>query len=132
MLDEGISVALGSDSPNWSNSFDVAHLTYLAATIHREARCEVPTISAQKALEMATLFGAQALGIDHEVGSLEIGKRADLVIHTLKKSEAHPTLEPITNLVYAMRSKTVDTVLIRWSKSPSGWFTCTDRGGRFI
>jgi cytosine/adenosine deaminase-related metal-dependent hydrolase len=112
MLLAGIPVALGSDSPNWSNSFDVALLTYLSATIHREARCEVPTISAEEALEMATLNGARALGIDNEVGSLEIGKRADLVIHSLNKPEAHPTLDPVSNLVYAMRSKTVNTVLI--------------------
>jgi cytosine/adenosine deaminase-related metal-dependent hydrolase len=112
MLLAGIPVALGSDSPNWSNAFDVAMLTYLAATIHREARCEVPTISAEEALEMATLNGARALGIDNEVGSLENGKRADLVIHSLNKPEAHPTLDPVTNLVYAMRSKTVKTVLV--------------------
>jgi len=112
MLQAGIPVALGSDSPNWSNSFDVGHLAYLVATIHREARRQVPTISAETALEMATLYGTQALGLADEVGSLEIGKRADIVIHSLEKPEAHPGLDPVADLVYAMRSKTVQTVLV--------------------
>lgn len=112
MLQAGVPVSLGSDSPNWSNSFDVANLAYLAATIHREARGELPTISACTALEMATLNGARALGINQRVGSLEVEKQADLVIHTLDKPEAHPPFDPVSNLVYSMRSKTVDTVYV--------------------
>jgi len=112
MLQAGIPVALGSDSPNWANAFDVAHHAYLAATIHREAKREVPTIPACTALEMATLYGARAMGIEDEIGSLEVGKRADLVIHTLNKPEAHPPFDPVSNLIYTMRSKTVETVIV--------------------
>lgn len=70
MLRAGINVALGSDSGNYSDFLDVSRQAYLAATIHREAHGEMPTISAYQALEMATCNGARAMGIATEIGSL--------------------------------------------------------------
>jgi 5-methylthioadenosine/S-adenosylhomocysteine deaminase len=112
MLRAGVPVALGSDASNYANALDIGQMAYLAATIHREAHQELPCISAQDALEMATLHGARALGVADRLGSIEVGKRADLVIHTLDAPESHPMLDPVRNLVYSMRSQTVDTVLV--------------------
>ena len=64
-------------------------------------------------LEMATLHGAKALGLENEVGSIEVGKRADLVVHSLDRPEAYPRFrDPVDNLVYFRASSTVDTVYV--------------------
>ena len=111
MLEAGITVGLGSDGH--SGKHDIPRQAYLAATLHREIRGKVPTITAQTALEMATLHGALALGMQEEIGSLETGKRADLVIHRLDRPESRPHFrDPVTNLVYHSHSRTVDTVLV--------------------
>lgn len=112
MADRGVPIALGSDASNYANALDIGQMAYLAATLHREAKQELPCISAETALEMATIHGARALGVAEELGSLEVGKRADLVIHAIDAPEAHPTLDAVSNLVYSMRSQTVETVLV--------------------
>lgn len=113
MLQRGITVALGSDSANWSNAFDMGLQIYLAATMHREAKMEMPTITAEQALEMATLNGARALGMEEHIGSLEPGRKADIVIiGREKRPEWHPGLDLVYDLVYAGQAKSVDTVLI--------------------
>ena len=111
MLKAGIPVALGSDGH--SSKHDVPRQAFLAATLHREIKGEMPTITAQTTLEMATLYGARALGMEAEVGSLEVGKRADLVIHRLDRPESRPRFrDPVTNLVYYALSRTVGTVIV--------------------
>jgi 5-methylthioadenosine/S-adenosylhomocysteine deaminase len=112
MLAAGVNVTLGSDSGNYSDFFDVGRQAYLAATIHREARGQMPTISAEQALEMATIHGARALGLGDEIGSLEAGKRADVVIHSRRRPEWHPGLDPVNSLIYSAQSAGVDTVLV--------------------
>lgn len=111
MLRAGIVVALGSDGH--SGTHDIPRQAYLAATLHREMRGQIPTITAETALEMATVYGARALGMQDEVGSLEVGRRADLVIHRRDRPESRPHFSnPVTNLVYYALSRTVDTVLV--------------------
>ena len=112
MLSKGVPVSLGCDAANWSNSLDIGRMAYLACLIHREVRGVVPTISAETALEMATLHGAKALGLGDEIGSLEVGKRADIVIHTTKAPEVHPAHDLVNNLVYSSLSETVESVLV--------------------
>jgi 5-methylthioadenosine/S-adenosylhomocysteine deaminase len=112
MVAHGVNVALGSDSGNYSDFFDVGRQAYLAATLHREARGTMPTISAEQALEMATLNGAKALGLGDQVGSLEPGKKADIVIHAYRRPEWRPGLDVINSLIYGAQSVGVDTVLV--------------------
>ena len=98
--------------PEQSDFFDVGRQMYLAATLHREARGQMPTISAEQAFEMATLHGARALGVADAVGSLEAGKRADIVIHRFDRPELRPCSDPLLSLVYSAQSTGVDTVLV--------------------
>jgi cytosine/adenosine deaminase-related metal-dependent hydrolase len=112
MIAGGINVALGSDSGNYSDFFDVGRQAYLAATIHREARGQTPTISAEQALEMATIGGARSLGLADRVGSLEVGKRADIVLHSYRRPEWRPGMDPVTSLIYSAQSTAVDTVIV--------------------
>ena len=86
---------------------------YLAAVGFREVRNEIPVFTGETILEIATLHGAAAVGMADEIGSLEVGKRADIVIHTLDRPEAHPRFQdPVDSLVFYRQSRTVDTVII--------------------
>ena len=112
LLAAGVNVGLGSDSGNYSDYFDIGRQAYLAATIHREARGLMPTVSAEQALEMATINGARALGLFDEIGSLEAGKRADIVIHDYCRPEWRPGQSVLNSLIYSAQSVAVDTVII--------------------
>jgi cytosine/adenosine deaminase-related metal-dependent hydrolase len=112
MAAAGVNVALGSDSGNYSDFYDVGRQMYLAATMHREARGVMPTITAEQAIEMATLNGARAIGAGGWLGSLEVGKQADLVIHRWGRPEWRPGVDPVNSLVYSAQSAAVDTVVV--------------------
>jgi 5-methylthioadenosine/S-adenosylhomocysteine deaminase len=112
MLDAGVCVSLGGDSGNGSNHFDMLRLMYLAATLYKDARLDVTVMPPERALEMATLRGAEALLLETAVGSIEPGKRADTVLYDLDVPEWRPLLNPVNNLVYAATGASVRTVLI--------------------
>ena len=111
MLRAGIVVGLGSDGI--SGKRDLARQVYLAGSLFREVRDDLTALTGETALEMATINGARALGLDSELGSLEAGKRADLVIHALDRPEAHPVRkDPVDTLVFYTGSRTVQTVMV--------------------
>jgi 5-methylthioadenosine/S-adenosylhomocysteine deaminase len=112
MVDAGVCVSLGGDSANGSNHFDMLRLMYLAATVFKDARLDVSVLPAERVLEMATLKGAEALLLEREIGSIEAGKRADLVLFDADTPEWRPLLNPVNNLVYAASGASVRTVLI--------------------
>jgi len=112
MLDAGVCVSLGGDSANGSNHVDMLRLMYLAATVFKDARLDVGVMPAERVLEMATIKGAEALLLERQVGSIEPGKRADLVLFDADTPEWRPLLNPVNNLVYAASGASVRTVLI--------------------
>ena len=108
----GANIALGSDSANWSNDFDLWRQASLAVLTAREAHGDRTYLVAEDGLRMATRAGARAAGLAGRIGTIEVGKRADIVIHTLERPEMIPTTNMIRNLVYASRSKSVRTVIV--------------------
>ena len=112
MIKENIPVALGSDQGNSSDGLDIFRMAYLAAVIHKEARRTMPAISVEAAMEMATINGARVMGMEKDIGSLEAGKSADIVIHNLDHPGSHPPFDPLNNAILSIQSKSVDTVLI--------------------
>ena len=112
MLEAGVCVSLGGDSGNGSNHFDMLRMLYLVATIYKDARLDVGVMPPERVLEMATIRGAEALLLDRQIGSIEPGKRADLVLYDLDTPEWRPLLNPLNNLVYAATGASVRTVLI--------------------
>lgn len=112
MAAAGVNVALGSDSGNYSDAFDIGRQAYLAATIHAEARGEPAPITSMQALEMATIGGATALGLADQIGSLEVGKRADIVVREYAHPSLRPGLDPVKTLVYGAQSAGVAAVLV--------------------
>jgi 5-methylthioadenosine/S-adenosylhomocysteine deaminase len=112
MLDAGVSVSLGGDSANGSNHFDMLRLMYLAALVPKDARLDPGVMPPERVLEMATIHGARALGLEAEIGSLEPGKHADMVIFDLDLPEWRPLLDPVSTLVYSASAASVRTVLV--------------------
>jgi cytosine/adenosine deaminase-related metal-dependent hydrolase len=99
----GVNVALGSDAASISRFLDLPRLMYLAACAHKDARRDAQVMGAHVAMEMATLGGARALGLEDQIGSLEPGKQADWVLLRTDGIEWQPRadLNPVANLVYS-------------------------------
>ena len=112
MLAQGIPVALGGDSANGSNHLDVLRLMYLAATLYKDFRMDPAMVPPETALEMATLHGARALGLADEIGSLEPGKRADVVAFSTDHPEWRPLLHPVQNLVLNATDRSIESVWV--------------------
>jgi 5-methylthioadenosine/S-adenosylhomocysteine deaminase len=112
MLEAGVTVSLGGDSANGSNHFDMLRLMYLAGLVPKDAHLDPAVMPPEQVLEMATLHGARALGLGDEIGSLEPGKRADLVVFDLDQPEWRPLLDPVNTLVYSASGASVHTVMV--------------------
>ncbi|EJN17876.1 cytosine deaminase-like metal-dependent hydrolase [Pseudomonas sp. GM79] len=111
MLKQGVVVGLGTDSADFG-SVDMMRVMCLTAGIYKDARESTAMIHAETALEMATIQGAKAIGLDHEIGSLEVGKKADIVILNTNSLEWQPLINPINSLVYNADGRSVETVIV--------------------
>jgi cytosine/adenosine deaminase-related metal-dependent hydrolase len=112
LLAKGVKVALGCDSPNNSNHLDLVRAMNMAAIQYKDARQDMRQIPAEAALEMATLVGAQALGVGDQLGSIEVGKKADLVLFDTQRPEWQALWNPVNNLVYNADGRSVHTVIV--------------------
>ena len=112
MLGAGMAVGIGTDAGNNSNLLETNRAMYLIAVLYKDARQDSRTIPAETALEMATIQGAEALGLDGEIGSLEPGKKADLVLFDTRRAEWQTLFNPVNNLVYNADGRSVDTVMV--------------------
>jgi 5-methylthioadenosine/S-adenosylhomocysteine deaminase len=112
MVARGVNVAIGTDGNNASNYSDLMRATYLVAGLFKDARCDAQMFPAEKAYEMATLGGARAMQMEDTIGSLEPGKRADLVLHDTDRPEWRPLLNVANQLVWSADGRGVHTVLV--------------------
>jgi cytosine/adenosine deaminase-related metal-dependent hydrolase len=112
LLARGVRVALGCDSPNNSNHLDLVRVMNMAAIQYKDARQDMRQIPAEAALEMATRLGAAAVGLGDEIGSIEPGKRADLVAFDTQRPEWQALWNPLGNLVYNADGRSVHTVVV--------------------
>ena len=112
MIERGITVGLGSDSANNSSVAEVLRSVYLAAVLYKDGRGSTSMVPAEKALEMATIDGARSLGMDSDIGSLEVGKKADIVLFDTRRPEWRTLFNPVNSLVYNADGRSVHTVLV--------------------
>ncbi|MCL4458484.1 MAG: amidohydrolase [Chloroflexi bacterium] len=112
MLQRGVNVGLGTDGGHSNNTYDLVREMKLAAVIHNGIILDPTVMPAEQVVEMATINGAKAMGLDSEIGSLEVGKKADLVIIDMDKPHLTPCPNPVSGLVYSACGGDVDTVLI--------------------
>ncbi|WP_019570033.1 TRZ/ATZ family hydrolase [Thioalkalivibrio sp. ALE11] len=112
-LDEaGINLALGTDGTASNNDLDMIGEMRTAALLAKGVSGDAAALPAERVLEMATLGSARALGLDHEIGSLEAGKRADLISLDLTGPELQPEHEPHARIVYAATREAVRDVWV--------------------
>jgi 5-methylthioadenosine/S-adenosylhomocysteine deaminase len=112
MIEAGITVGLGTDGCASNNTLDMIKEMSTAAKLHKVARLDPTVMDAQTVVRMATIEGAKALGMGNITGSLEAGKKADIIIIGLNKPHLTPLYSEYSHLVYAMSGADVDTALI--------------------
>jgi 5-methylthioadenosine/S-adenosylhomocysteine deaminase len=101
LLEAGVNVALGTDGPASSNDLDLFAAMRLAALVHKGHRGDARVLPAAQVLRMATRSGATALGVGDALGSLEVGKLADVVAVDLDRLHTQPVHDVASALVYA-------------------------------
>ncbi|GLJ45651.1 hypothetical protein SUGI_0960910 [Cryptomeria japonica] len=117
MLDVGICVSLGTDGAPSNNRMSIVDEMYLASLINKgrevynKGNTDPTALPAETILKMATIDGAKAVLWDKEIGSLEVGKKADLVVINPHLWTTIPLHDPITSLVYSMRTENVDSLM---------------------
>jgi len=115
MISNGLCVSLGTDSAASNNRLDLFQEMKFAALLHKLNTNNPTVIPAQTALDLATINGAKALGLENQIGSLEVGKRADLIIFGLKKPHLTPISSKesvVSHLIYSATGNDVETVIV--------------------
>lgn len=112
MLERGINVALGTDGPGSNNCQDNLEVLKFTACLHKVDRLDSTLLPPLEVIRMGTRNGAKAMGRLHDLGSLEAGKKADIVIVDLQKAHIAPVHRVSSALVYNANGNDVDTVLI--------------------
>ena len=112
ILEHGITVGLGTDGPASNNNHDMIFILKLTALLQKVKYLNSEAISAEKVLRLATIEGAKCLGLENIIGSIELGKKADISmfdLHSLNTSTMH---EPIKSIVYSSNQENVSDVII--------------------
>lgn len=112
MLEKGINVCLGTDGAASNNSLNMFHELNLLALIHKGVNKTPQCVSAREGFRIATINGAKALGLDQEIGSIEVGKKADLAVLNLNTPSLTPRNNLIAGLSYSANGSEVETVII--------------------
>ncbi len=112
LLKFGAVVGLGTDAGNNSNLLETLRSVYLAAVLYKDGRGDVGMIPAETALELGTIGGAAALGMDDIIGSIEPGKAGDLALFDTGRAEWAALHHPVNSLVYNADGRSVHTVLV--------------------
>jgi len=113
MLSLGIAVGLGTDGPAGSNNdLNMFEEMDLAAKLQKVITMDPQSLPATAAFEMATMGGARALGLERYIGSLEPGKRADMILVRLDQPHAAPLYDPVSQFVYALKASDVRDVMV--------------------
>lgn len=112
MIDAGITVSLGTDGAASNNSLDMIDTMKFCALIHKHHRWDPSIVPAQTVLDFATIDGAKCLGVEKKIGSIEEGKKADLIIFDLEKPHFTPLHDLVSHVVYSARGTDVCTTIV--------------------
>jgi len=112
MINKGIIVGLGTDSAASNNTLDLFSDMRTCALLHKVNKLEPTAANARQVAAMATINGAKALGLVNKIGSLEVGKRADIITISLNKPHLVPIYDPYSHLVYCVNGGDVSDVIV--------------------
>ncbi|MXO65026.1 amidohydrolase family protein [Altericroceibacterium endophyticum] len=112
MHDAGVSIMLGTDGNNNSNTSDLMRAGYLVSAVFKDARRDSSIFPAYDAFTMLTLGGAKGLGMQDMIGSIEVGKKADLVLHDTQRPEWQPLFNPIYQMIWSADGRAVHSVWV--------------------
>ncbi len=112
MIKAGIKVGFGTDGAASNNDLDMLGEISTAAKVHKAIANDPTVLDARTALKMATRGGAEVLGLDGKIGSLEPGKRADIIAFDMRKPHLSPFYDPYSHIVYAARPSDIDMVMV--------------------
>jgi 5-methylthioadenosine/S-adenosylhomocysteine deaminase len=112
LLRVGVAVGLGTDGAASNNDLDMFEAMRVAALLHKHETVDPTALSARTVLEMATIRGARALGLDARIGSLEPKKRADLITVAASGARQTPMYDPLSHLVYVIHGDDVRNTIV--------------------
>ena len=112
LIKKGVNVCLGTDGAASNNNLNMFEEMTLASLINKGLTKDPQTLPAYKALEMATIDGARALELEDQIGSIEIGKKADVIMVDLDKPHFYPRHDDLSSLIYSAQGSDVDTVIV--------------------
>jgi 5-methylthioadenosine/S-adenosylhomocysteine deaminase len=102
---------MGTDGPASNNNMDLLEEMKIAALLQKVNTMNPTVLAAEEVFKMATVNGASALGLENEIGSIDLGKKADIVLVNMKTAHLTPFRNPISHLVYSANGGDVDTVI---------------------
>jgi 5-methylthioadenosine/S-adenosylhomocysteine deaminase len=111
-LAAGVALGLGTDGAASNNDLDMFEAMRQAAFLAKHATKDPTAVSAQTALDLATIGGARALAMERLIGSLEAGKRADVITVSMREARQTPLYDPISHLVYVTRGDDVRSTIV--------------------
>ena len=112
LMRAGVKVGLGTDGVASNNDLDLFDEMNTAAILHKLNSMDPTVLDAQSVVEMATMGGARVLGMENDIGSLEPGKKADMILLDMMQPHAHPIYNIYSLLVYSMKAADVETVIV--------------------
>ena len=111
-LRAGVALGLGTDGAASNNDLDMFEAMRVASLLHKLQTMDPRVVNAKTALEMGTIGGARALGMEKQIGSLERGKRADLIVVNARNARHTPMYDPMSHLVYVTNGDDVQTTIV--------------------
>jgi len=111
-LRAGVALGLGTDGAASNNDLDMFEAMRMASLLHKLQTNDPRVVSAQTSVDLATIGGARAMGMDKQIGSLESGKRADLIVVSMSAARQTPMYDPISHLVYVTHGDDVRTTIV--------------------
>lgn len=112
MIKGGVNVSLGTDGSASNNNLNMFEEMNLACLINKAIKGDTTSIPAPTAVKMATINGAKALGLEWEIGTLEVGKKADIIVIDLNKPHFYPRYNLVASLTYSAQASDVETVIV--------------------
>ena len=112
LIEKGVCVSIGTDGASSNNNLDLIEELKTASLLQKVSTLDPKVLSSDEAIEMATIKGAEALGLDSEIGSIEVGKKADIILIDTHAANMTPDSSTLSsNVIYSANGSNVDTTI---------------------